>query len=83
MTINNKKVYIYDVQNCENHPPKGGLWAQGASYAGTKRITYGIEKFFINENNPLKDAKSGEVLAKVKIDRYHKLRLLDLESIGK
>lgn len=46
-------------------------------WCGTTAV-YGIEKFFVNENNPLKDARSGSVLAKVKIGHGHRLELLDL-----
>ncbi len=84
LKLNDKKFYIYDAQNCSlRRPPKDELWVRGISHIGNKRISYGIEKFFLNENNPLKNAQSGEVLAKVKIDRYGRLRLLDLESIRK
>ncbi|MEA3307709.1 MAG: GDYXXLXY domain-containing protein [Elusimicrobiota bacterium] len=84
LKLDDKKIYIYDVQNCSlRRPPKDELWVRGTSHIGTKRISYGIEKFFINENNPLKKSRSGEVLAKVKIDRYGRLRLLNLELLPK
>jgi len=55
-------------------------WARAKvqpSWGGTRAV-YGIEKFFLNENDPRKDARSGEVFAKVKIDAAGQLQLLDL-----
>ena len=84
LDLSDKKAYIYEAETCSLiYPPKHELWVRGISYPGRREIQYGIEKFFINENNPLKNAKSGQVLAKVKINKYLKFRLLNLETIGK
>jgi len=48
------------------------LFGAGAAAA------YGIERFYLNENDPRRNARSGSVLAKVKIDGSHRLALLDL-----
>jgi uncharacterized membrane-anchored protein len=84
LNLENKKAHIYNAETCSlQYPPKNELWARGIAYPGRSGIRYGIEKFFLNEENPLKRARSGEVLAKVKINKYRKFRLLSLESIIK
>jgi len=74
-------VPLYEATDCALEPDRtGALWARGsASVEGlpnsVPRVLYGIEKFFVNENDPLKDARSGQVVARVKLDRFNNLRL--------
>jgi uncharacterized membrane-anchored protein len=71
---------IFEAAECALQPAGDGeLWARGTvdapfSWRGPG-VSYGIEKFFVNENSPMKNARSGSVLAKVKLDRFHNLRL--------
>ena len=74
------QVPVYEAVDCDKNPPAEPGWA-GASMQftfGGMNAVYGIEKFFLNENDPRKDALSGSVLAKVKVDKNRKLVLLDL-----
>ena len=75
----NGPVPLYEAADCAAEPDHtGALWAQGRvedSINGSPRVRYGIEKFFVNENDPLKGARSGQVVAKVKLDRFNNLRL--------
>ncbi|OGR45332.1 MAG: hypothetical protein A2X35_03565 [Elusimicrobia bacterium GWA2_61_42] len=76
-------VKIYEAAACAETPGEG-QWAKAYvnfSFRGLFRATYGIERFYLNENNPLKDARSGSVVAKVKLGRANKLVLLDLVAI--
>ena len=61
-------------------PPAGeGNWARAEKgYGFRPSARYGIERFFLNEDNPLKDARSGSVIAKVKLGHNNQLILLDL-----
>jgi len=73
---------IFEATDCALQPQKtGGLWARADLRAGDwrgPRLYYGIEKFFVNENDPLKDARSGSVVAKVALDRMNNLRITGL-----
>lgn len=73
-------VPVYEAVDCARRPGGGTNWAAATlQYSGRgDALDYGIEKFFLNENDPRKDAKSGEVVAKVKIGHGRKLVLLDL-----
>ncbi len=73
-------VPLYEATDCARAPGHGALWAEAAlQYSGRgDTLTYGIEKFFLNENDPRKDARSGEVVARVKLGHGRKLMLLDL-----
>ncbi len=73
---------IYEPAACAGQPGKDGLWARGVlvrgHYAFADRIEYGIERFYLNEHDARKDARSGSVLAKVRLGRDHRLSLVDL-----
>lgn len=73
-------VHVYEAADCSKNPPREPGWAAGKLHYGFRGTTvlYGIEKFFLNENDPRKDARSGSVIARVKIDRRRQLVLLDL-----
>ena len=73
-------VPVYEAADCSANPPQEPGWVAANlqhNFRGTVAL-YGIEKFFVNENNPLKDARSGSVIAKVKIGHGRRLDLLDL-----
>ncbi|OGR79169.1 MAG: hypothetical protein A2X32_11675 [Elusimicrobia bacterium GWC2_64_44] len=73
------EVQIYEAADCAKTAPQAPGWAAATmQYNGRLTAVYGIEKFFLNENDPRKDALSGSVLAKVKVDKNRKLVLLDL-----
>lgn len=76
-------VPVYGAAACAGTPGPDGLWALGRlaardpfSFGG--RITYGIERFYLSENDARSGARSGSVLAKVRLGRGHRLFLLDL-----
>ncbi len=72
---------VYEATDCAlNAPAAETGWVKAALRPGFPRpgARYGIESFFVNENDPRKDARSGSVIAKVKIDRRRQLVLLDL-----
>ena len=74
-------VPVRDATECSDKAPSGPGWARATfqpAFAGRVTALYGIERFYLNENDPRKDARSGAVLAKVKIDGSHQLVLLDL-----
>lgn len=71
-------VPVYEATDCAA-APQGAGWARAAfqpGFLGPAR--YGIERFYLNENDPRKNARSGSVAAKVKIGRANQLVLLDL-----
>ncbi|MDA8132371.1 MAG: GDYXXLXY domain-containing protein [Elusimicrobia bacterium] len=75
------KVQVYEATDCRRNSPQEQGWAAGSlQYSwGGNAVKYGIEKFFLNENDPRKDLHSGtSVLAKVKIGSGRRLVLLDL-----
>jgi len=73
-------VPVYEAADCSDNPPQEPGWAAATMRHGFGGMSaaYGIEKFFLNENDPRKDAASGSVIAKVKIGHGRKLVLLDL-----
>ncbi|MBU2530733.1 MAG: hypothetical protein KKD35_06810, partial [Elusimicrobia bacterium] len=47
----NKTISIHEIQSCSIAPPtKDETWVQ-AKFYNRDRIHYGIEKYFVNENN--------------------------------
>jgi uncharacterized membrane-anchored protein len=77
------QVAVYQAAACAAAEPASAGWARASiqpSFGRRTSARYGIEKFFLNENDPRKDARSGSVLAKVKIDGSRHLVLLDLVS---
>lgn len=76
-------VPVYGAAACAGIPGPDGLWALGqltarGPFSFGARIRYGIERFYLNENDPRRGASSGSVLAKVRLGRGHRLFLLDL-----
>ncbi|MCX5784207.1 MAG: GDYXXLXY domain-containing protein [Elusimicrobia bacterium] len=77
------QVPLYEASDCAEDPDhSGALWARGTAenFRGGPRVSYGIERFFVNENDPLKSSHSGQLVAKVKLDRFNNLRLEKLIS---
>jgi uncharacterized membrane-anchored protein len=50
--------------------------------AGSVRLIYGIERMYVPETSPLRDARSGEVVAKVAINADFEPRILGLVAMG-
>ena len=74
-------VPVLEAAECSAKEPGGKSWARAdvqPAFGGRSAARYGIEKFFLNENDPRKDARSGSVIAKVKIGSGRRLVLLDL-----
>ncbi|MDO8804239.1 MAG: GDYXXLXY domain-containing protein [Elusimicrobiota bacterium] len=71
---------VYEATDCSKDPANEPGWVSATLQPNFPRpgARYGIERFFLNENDPRKDARSGSVIAKVKIDRRRQLVLLDL-----
>ena len=53
-----------------------GLWLKAATRSG--RLTAGIERFYVGEDNPLREARSGQVAAKVSVNGHGNARILEL-----
>lgn len=80
VNIESGPVPVFEAVDCSANPPQEPGWAAATlqyNWRGTSAV-YGIEKFFLNENDPRKDAVSGTVVAKVKIGHGRRLALLDL-----
>ncbi|HNW43621.1 MAG TPA: GDYXXLXY domain-containing protein [Elusimicrobiales bacterium] len=71
------QVPVYQVTDCSREASYAPGWARADVEIG-RGVKYGIERFYLNEGDPRKDARSGSVLAKVKIGSDRKLFLLDL-----
>ena len=71
---------VYEATDCSKAPANEPGWVSATLQPGFPRpgARYGIERFYLNENDPRKAARSGSVIAKVKIDRRRQLVLLDL-----
>lgn len=61
-------------------PQANGTWIAGARAAGPgrSRITFGIERYYVAEDSPLRTATSGDVVAKIAINDAHEPRVIDL-----
>jgi uncharacterized membrane-anchored protein len=62
------------------HAAKGDVWITGQLDPGNGRVVYGIERMFVGEDNPLREARSGSVVAKVAINDGFEPRLVALIS---
>jgi uncharacterized membrane-anchored protein len=56
----------------------GSIWIEGRRDPESRRIAYGIERMFVGEENPLRNARSGTVVAKVAINDQFEPRLLEV-----
>lgn len=75
------QVPVYEAAACAARPGPEYGWVKAepdrqAWRAGS--ALYGIERFYLNENDPRKDARSGSVIARVKIGPDRRLAILDL-----
>jgi hypothetical protein len=80
VNIESGPVPVHEAVDCSANPPQEPGWVSASlqhTFGGMNAV-YGIEKFFLNENDPRKDAVSGTVVAKVKIGHGRRLDLLDL-----
>lgn len=80
VNIESGPVPVHEAVDCSANPPQEPGWVSASlqhTFGGMNAV-YGIEKFFLNENDPRKDAVSGTVVAKVKIGHGRRLALLDL-----
>jgi uncharacterized membrane-anchored protein len=72
-----------DAVACQEDPPTpsaGEQWIVGRRGATRRRtdIAYGIERFYLPEESPLRDAQSGHVVAKILIADGFEARIVDL-----
>lgn len=72
-------VEAWDAVECASAPRSDGeVWASASIERGWRnRAIFGIERFYVNENSPLRTAQSGQVVAKVS-SNGRELRILDL-----
>jgi uncharacterized membrane-anchored protein len=73
-------VPVYEATDCAFEAGKEAGWVKADSTYrfGGYAASYGIERFYLNENDPRRNARSGAVIAKVKIGGGRRLALLDL-----
>jgi hypothetical protein len=73
-------VPVYEAADCapQAGTEYGWVKAEPLYTFGGYTAGYGIERFYLNENDPRRNARSGSVLARVKIGRGGGLQLLDL-----
>lgn len=78
--IESGPVPVHEAVDCRVNPPQEPGWVAASLQHGFGGMTaiYDIERFFLNENDPRKDATSGTVVAKVKVGHARRLVLLDL-----
>ncbi len=58
-------------------PPEKGTWVRGtAEQKGD--FHFGIERFYVSETSFLREARSGEVVAKVSVNQRNEARILEL-----
>lgn len=65
------------VQCSAEPPPSAGVWVLGTLDADG-HIAYGIERMFVAEESPLREARSGSVVAKIGVNDEHEPRILGL-----
>lgn len=81
-------IYIYEAKSCQKTPPitaSGEIWIRGEvtpqMWGGGRQIQLGIERFYVSEESRLRNVRSGDVVAKVAINKRHEPRILDLVPI--
>lgn len=77
-TVNSQygPVTTYKAVSCARKADGPGLWAR-AERRGY-RLEFGIGRFFISEDNPMRNESTAGMLAKVSVNRKGALRILDL-----
>lgn len=68
---------VSEAVSCSMSLPTGGVWILG-KLDGGGRVVYGIERMFVPEDDPRREARSGTVVAKVALNEVFQPRLLDL-----
>lgn len=69
---------LWEPVRCSGEPPPdAGVWVRGDLDADG-RILYGIERMFVPEDSPLREARSGSVVAKIAVNDAHEARILGL-----
>jgi hypothetical protein len=79
-------VPLVDAAGCTTERPASGpgeRWIVGTVEPGRgrDRITYGIERFYVAETSQLRDARSGQVVARIAIGKDGTARIEALVSI--
>jgi uncharacterized membrane-anchored protein len=73
---------------CQTFPPNaaaGEVWLAGDLAPGRglgPEIVFGIERFYVPETSPLREAQSGTVVAQVAINDDYQARIVDLVPIS-
>lgn len=76
-------VSVWEAAECRTNPPAGDspqVWIKG-DRLGASSLRYGIERFYVTEDSRLRSVTSGQVIAKISVNRRHQARLLDLKII--
>ena len=74
-------VRVFEAKTCAAQPEASGVWVKTKPGGRrSSRAEYGIERFYMNEKNPLLDARSGSLVAKVAIGRNCNMRVLELSE---
>ena len=79
-------VTVSSATQCRTFPPdstSGGTWMRGELDPRSNRIAFGIERMFVAEESPLRQATTGTVVAKVALNDAAEPRLLGLVTIRK
>lgn len=76
-------VETWKAAECRDEAPPlvvGAIWIKGRLGAASRRgdIAYGIERFFVPEDSPLRTVQNGHVVANVAIDDAHEARIVNL-----
>ncbi|MFA5162251.1 MAG: GDYXXLXY domain-containing protein [Elusimicrobiales bacterium] len=66
-------VLLYHAAACSAEKSGGGIWVRAMQNGGN--AVYGIERFYLNENNPIRFAKSGNLAAKVLVNSGGDMRI--------
>lgn len=69
-------VAAWEALECGLAPGTDGVWV-AADYRGS-RLDYGIGRYFVNEDSPLRNARSGQVVVKGRATKRNRLAVADL-----
>ncbi|HLG18596.1 MAG TPA: GDYXXLXY domain-containing protein [Bdellovibrionota bacterium] len=83
-------IRTWGIVDCRFDRPTGNrdeTWMEGKfanqPWRSSSFIQYGIERFYVSEGSPLRNARSGDVVAKVSINKNFTPRIVDLVKIAK
>jgi len=73
-------VNVWNATACaaEGDAHAAGVWIRGRIVSqrwGSSLPEFGIERFYVNEDSPLRVARSGQVIARVKVNRHGQGRI--------